>query len=136
MSYSIRIHMEDASSLPSLGPRVRTVEFSLLDPVNVTNRLFVVQRVPAENEDGYLVEYQTIATAADLDNLPEDAPGEDPWSFYRVDSITLSADVPENPDGQDMIDDFITMLRRRVKSLLTALKRFETPDVRDITITV
>ncbi len=125
---SITLFNTEASSVGYRGIDCRQVIFTVINPVNITNKLFVVQNVLVDGVA--VVEFRTFATAADLDNLTEDTPpDEEPLRPYRVDSVTLTTDEPK------MIDDFIETARRRFTDLLQTLKRLDITTTTTFTLT-
>jgi hypothetical protein len=68
-----------------------------VDTVNdITDKIFVMQRDVASNYvDGVLDTFYSIASVAELELLPEDAPEEDGTNFFRTNSIELIFETPE-----------------------------------------
>jgi hypothetical protein len=117
-AYSLRLEVTDNENASIDGVAVRRTTFKTSLPVGIsTAKLFVVHNAPTvQNPDR--VEYYTVACAADLDNLNEDAPPEDePSQPYRLDEVTLVTDNPVD------VDQFIRDVKRRIKSCLAEVKQ-------------
>jgi len=126
---SISLVVTDSRAVSHFGIPARQITFQFVQASNVTAKLFVVENKQVAGET--LVEYRTVASAADLSNLTEDAPPNgSPARPYRVDTVTLTTDEPS------LIDKFIDTVRDRTRGLLETLKQLELSTSTTYTITV
>lgn len=122
-SYSVDLRLVDTTYESIDGVSVRRTLFRIENPSGITSaKLFIVQNAPTP-ENPERVEYRTVATAADIINLNEDAPsGENLAEPYRVAEVTVYTD---NPQAQFK---FVNDVLRRLKTCLAGAKQLDTDE--------
>lgn len=108
---NIQIRIEDTGELETNGVITRRVKYSAVNAVGIDPNIFLVRQ---RGEDA---EFVTVCLAADMDNIPANAPAEDAEDpLYRTDEFFVTTNVPS------LLVELESGVSRRVLMLLNARK--------------